>query len=79
MVVQMFLLFIPSLLLMLVAIFAYGLVWGSLLALLAVPVASTAGYALAASWARMPSRALFGKAQGRNSLLIWRIMVFGLF
>jgi uncharacterized membrane protein YdjX (TVP38/TMEM64 family) len=46
MVAQMFLLVIPTLLLMLVAILAYGPVWGSLLTLVAVAVASTVGYAL---------------------------------
>jgi uncharacterized membrane protein YdjX (TVP38/TMEM64 family) len=46
MIAQMFLLVVPTILLMLVAILAYGPVWGSLLTLLAVAVASTVGYAL---------------------------------
>lgn len=46
MIAQMFLLVVPTVLLMLVAILAYGPVWGSLLTLLAVAVASSVGYAL---------------------------------
>jgi uncharacterized membrane protein YdjX (TVP38/TMEM64 family) len=46
MTAQMFLLVVPTILLMFVAILAYGPVWGSLLTLLAVVVASTVGYAL---------------------------------
>lgn len=44
MVAQMFLLFIPSILLMIVTILAYGSIWGSLIVIIAVFVASTAGY-----------------------------------
>jgi uncharacterized membrane protein YdjX (TVP38/TMEM64 family) len=44
MVVQMFALVINSVLLMLIAVLAYGKWWGSLLALLAVLIASTVGY-----------------------------------
>jgi len=44
MVVQMFLIVIPSPLLMLVAILAYGQVYGALLSILAIFVASTIGY-----------------------------------
>src|SRR5690606_4405122 len=44
MVAQMFLLVIPTILLMVVTILAYGPIWGSLLILLAVLVASTIGY-----------------------------------
>lgn len=44
MVVQMFLIVIPSWLLMLVSILAYGPVWGSLIALTGIFVASTVGY-----------------------------------
>jgi uncharacterized membrane protein YdjX (TVP38/TMEM64 family) len=44
MVVQMFLVVVPSLALMVVSIVAYGPIWGSLIVLLAVYVASTVGY-----------------------------------
>lgn len=46
MIVQMFLIIIPSPLLMLVAILAYGKIWGTLLAIFAVLVASSVGYAI---------------------------------
>ncbi len=46
MVLQMFLLVIPSVLLMVVAILAYGPIWGSLIAFSAIYVASSVGYLL---------------------------------
>jgi uncharacterized membrane protein YdjX (TVP38/TMEM64 family) len=46
MVVQMFLLVIPSVLLMIVAILAYGPIWGSLIVFIAVFLASTVGYSI---------------------------------
>lgn len=44
MIVQMFLIIVPSPLLMLVSVLAYGKVWGTLLAIAAVMIASTVGY-----------------------------------
>ena len=44
MVVQMFLIVIPTLLLMIVAILAYGPIWGSVIVFIAVFVASSVGY-----------------------------------
>jgi len=44
MVVQMFLIVVPSWLLMIVAVLAYGPWWGGLLSVVAVTVASTIGY-----------------------------------
>jgi uncharacterized membrane protein YdjX (TVP38/TMEM64 family) len=44
MVAQMFLLIIPSILLMVVAVVAYGPFWGAVIASLSVVVASTVGY-----------------------------------
>jgi len=44
MVVQMFLIIIPSPLLMVMAILSYGPIWGSLILLVAVFCASTVGY-----------------------------------
>ncbi|SDX48992.1 TVP38/TMEM64 family protein [Aequorivita viscosa] len=44
MVAQMFLLVIPTILLMIVAILAYGPIWGSIIVLIAVYIASSVGY-----------------------------------
>lgn len=46
MIVQMFLLIIPTILLMVVSVLAYGPVWGSAISLIAVGIASTVGYAI---------------------------------
>ncbi|WP_339750703.1 TVP38/TMEM64 family protein [Algoriphagus aquimarinus] len=46
MVLQMFLLVIPSILLMIVAILAYGPIWGAIISLIAVGIASTVGYVI---------------------------------
>lgn len=48
MIAQMFLLVIPSPLLMVVSVLAYGAVWGSLIILLAIFCASTIGYIIGA-------------------------------
>lgn len=66
MIVQMFLVVVPTVLLMLVAILAYGPVWGSLLALLAVAVASTAGYALGRFLGENALSRLIGESTGRK-------------
>ena len=44
MVVQMFLIFVPSPLLMVVAVLAYGPIWGTVLAIVSVLVSSTIGF-----------------------------------
>jgi uncharacterized membrane protein YdjX (TVP38/TMEM64 family) len=46
MVLQLFLLIVPSPLLMVVAVLAYGPVWGALLSIGAITVSATVGYAL---------------------------------
>lgn len=46
MIAQMFLLIIPTILLMIVSVLAYGPVWGSAISLISVGVASTVGYAI---------------------------------
>lgn len=46
MVLQMFLLVIPSIALMVVAVLAYGGFWGTIISLLAILLASTVGYAI---------------------------------
>jgi len=44
MILQMFLLVIPTILLMIVAILAYGPIWGSIIIFIAVMIASSVGY-----------------------------------
>lgn len=66
MVVQMFLLIIPTVLLMLVAILAYGPVWGSAIALTAVAVASTAAYALGRYLEKNTLSRLIGEGTGKK-------------
>jgi uncharacterized membrane protein YdjX (TVP38/TMEM64 family) len=46
MVVQMFMLVIPTILLTIVAILAYGSIWGTLISFIAVITASTVGYSI---------------------------------
>lgn len=46
MTIQMFLLVIPTILLMIVAILAYGPIWGSIINFIAVIIASSVGYAI---------------------------------
>lgn len=46
MVVQMFLLIIPTILLTIVAILAYGPIWGTIISFIAVITASTVGYSI---------------------------------
>lgn len=55
MIIQMFLLVIPTILLMIVAILAYGPIWGSILIFIAVMIASSVGY-------------LIGKYMGSSSI-----------
>jgi len=46
MVVQMFLLVIPSILLCIVAVLAYGPIWGTIISFIAIITASTVGYSI---------------------------------
>lgn len=46
MVVQMFLLVIPSIMLCIVAILAYGPIWGTIISFIAIITASTVGYSI---------------------------------
>lgn len=66
MVVQMFLFVVNVVLLMLVAILAYGPWWGSLLALTGVIVASTVGYVLGHSLGESFVRRLLGEKTERK-------------
>jgi uncharacterized membrane protein YdjX (TVP38/TMEM64 family) len=61
MVAQMFLLIIPSILLMIVSVLAYGPVWGSLISLFAVAVASTVGYVIGRQLGVNPVRRILGE------------------
>lgn len=61
MVIQMFLLVIPSWLLMIVAVKAYGVVGGSILAIVAVFVASSVGYIIGRSVSRLTMHRLLGR------------------
>ena len=61
MVVQMFLLVIPTILLMVVAVLAYGPVWGSIIILAAVFCASTVGYLIGRYLGEVAVLKLLGK------------------
>ncbi|NJB84384.1 putative membrane protein YdjX (TVP38/TMEM64 family) [Lewinella marina] len=61
MTLQMFLIVVPSWLLMIIAILAYGSWWGSLLSVLAVTVASTVGYAVGKALSRAALTNLVGR------------------
>lgn len=63
MVVQMFTLVINSVLLILIAILAYGKIWGSLLGLLSVIVASSVGYVIG----RMIGESAIEKILGKST------------
>lgn len=63
MVVQMFLIVVPSWLLMIVAVLAYGAVWGAVLSVAAVFVASTIGYLLGKMLSAMTISRLVGQKQ----------------
>ena len=63
MVVQMFLIVVPSWLLMIIAVLAYGAWWGGLLSVVAVAVASSVGYVIGKGL----SEASLSKLIGRRS------------
>lgn len=81
MVLQMFLIIIPSWLLMIVAIIAYGPVWGSLIVLIGIFVASSTGYIIGRYVGPEVTVRLIGeKAQNKISDFIdqygaWAIMI----
>ena len=68
MVAQMFLLVINVVALMLVAIIAYGPVWGSLIAVAAVLVASTVGYLIGRGLGEAGVRKIIGQKAGEKVL-----------
>lgn len=61
MIVQMFLLIIPSILLMIVSVLAYGPVWGSLISLIAVGIASSIGYGIGRKLGVNTARKILGE------------------
>ncbi len=81
MVAQMFLIVIPSWLLMIVAIVAYGPYWGSLIVFTAIYVASSVGYSIGRYFGPIIAKRLIGqKAEQKVSLFIeryglWAIVV----
>jgi uncharacterized membrane protein YdjX (TVP38/TMEM64 family) len=81
MVAQMFLLVINVVALMLVAIIAFGPVWGSLIAIIAVLVASTIGYMLGRGLGEAGVRRIIGqKAEEKvcgfvSDYGIWAVMI----
>ena len=81
MVAQMFLLVINVVLLMLVAIIAYGPIWGSVIAIMAVLVASTAGYFIGRSVGQAGVTKLIGhKAEKKvtdfvNNYGLWAVVI----
>lgn len=66
MVVQMFLLVIPTILLMVVSILAYGPVWGGLIILTAVFSASSVGYVIGRYLGKLAVMKLIGQTTARK-------------
>lgn len=81
MVVQMFLLVIPSVLLMIVAVLAYGPIWGSVIILTAIFCASSIGYFIGKYLSMEITARLLGKktTQKMTSFLnnygFWAVMI----
>lgn len=67
MTVQMFLLVIPSILLMVVSIVAYGSVWGSVIVLAGIFIASSVGYIVGKYFSELIVRKLIGKKTEKNA------------
>lgn len=67
MTVQMFLLVIPTLLLMVVSIIAYGPVWGSVIVLAGIFIASSVGYIVGKYFSELIVRKLIGKKTEKNA------------
>lgn len=61
MVVQMFLLVMPTVLLMVIAVLAYGPIWGTVINVVAILTASTVGYALGRSLSEESMERLVGR------------------
>ncbi|CAM4216783.1 TVP38/TMEM64 family protein [Zobellia nedashkovskayae] len=61
MIAQMFMIIVPSVMLMVTSILAYGAVWGSLIVLFAVFIASSVGYAIGKLLGRDRVQRIIGK------------------
>ncbi|MFW6224493.1 MAG: TVP38/TMEM64 family protein [Bacteroidota bacterium] len=81
MTLQMFLIIIPSPLLMLVAILAYGPIWGTLIAITAIFVASSVGYAVGRFLGQLTINRLIGHKKKKklefyvNRYGIWAVII----
>ncbi|WP_373055640.1 TVP38/TMEM64 family protein [Zunongwangia sp. H14] len=77
MLVQMFLFVIPSALVMIVCILAYGPYWGSILSVGGVGIASSIGYAIGAYLGPLTVNKLIGYRTEQKLKLMWKIMASG--
>ena len=81
MVVQMFLIVVPSLALMVVAVLAYGPVWGSLISAAGVFVASTTGYFIGKYFGPILVKKLIGSSSEKklenfiNDYGFWAVVI----
>lgn len=66
MIVQMFLIIIPSVILMVVSVLAYGPIWGSLLIVVSIYLASSIGYILGKSLGQNFVEKLLGKSNEKS-------------
>ena len=66
MTVQMFLIVVPSWLLMVISVLVYGKVWGTVISLVAVVIASSVGYAVGAALGEQSIHRLLGSRRERR-------------
>lgn len=84
MIVQMFLIIVPSPLLMLVSVLAYGKIWGVLISVTAVLVASSIGYLLGSLLGEVSVEKVIGEKKKRKlesfveRFGVWAIILFRL-
>jgi len=84
MILQMFLIFVPSPLLMVVAILAYGPVWGVLLSIAAIFLASSVGYILGSQLGEVTVNKLIGEKKEKKleetveNYGFWAVFIFRL-
>ena len=78
MIVQMFLLVIPSVLLMIVAVLAYGPIWGSVIILIAIFCASSIGYFIGKYLSmEITARLLGKKTTQKNDFFFKQLRILG--
>jgi uncharacterized membrane protein YdjX (TVP38/TMEM64 family) len=84
MIVQMFLIIVPSPLLMLVAVLAYGKIWGALLGIASVLIASSVGYWLGAYLGAVSVEKMIGEEKEKKLESVvhnygaWAVVLFRL-